>query len=86
MRSIRRTRGGPLLRIRAAWANVAGPVISARTRVAGVDGGVIRVDVASAALKHDLATFRRKELLGARRKELPDTAIREVRYRIGRVS
>jgi hypothetical protein len=68
------------------WPEVVGAATAARTRVAGVEEGRIRVEVASAAVKHDLAVFRRKRVLEELRRRLPDLRIREVRYRVGVVS
>jgi hypothetical protein len=38
--------------------------------------------VASAALKHDLATFRSADVLGALRERLPDLSVQRVSYRV----
>jgi hypothetical protein len=77
---------GPLARTRTAWAQVVGPAVAARTRIAAVESGEIRVEVASAALKHDLQTFRRGEVLEGLKRHLPDLGIRRVSYRVGAVS
>ena len=71
---------GRLERVRAAWPEVVGPVAAARTRVLGFEEGRVRVEVASAPLKHDLQTFRRDEVLEGLKKRLPDLRIRDVRY------
>ncbi|MCK6460998.1 MAG: DUF721 domain-containing protein [Planctomycetes bacterium] len=73
---------GPLERLRKAWGEVLGPEVAARTRVAAFSDGILKVEVASAALKHDLATFRTAEALGGLRQRLPDLTVRAVSYRV----
>jgi hypothetical protein len=86
LRGLRGPSGGALARTRAAWALVVGPAVAERTRVAAVESGEIRVEVASAALKHDLQTFRSGEVLKGLRQHLPDLGIRRVSYRVAAVS
>ena len=59
LRGLQGTATGPVERARKAWGEVVGPLVASRTRVASVENGRVRVEVASAALKHDLATFQR---------------------------
>lgn len=73
---------GRLERIREAWAEVVGPVVASRTRVVGCEEGRLKVEVASAPLKHDLSTFRREEILGGLDERLPDLKIKAVRYTV----
>jgi len=54
--------------------------------VAAVEGGRVRVEVASAAVRHDLATFRAAEVLKGLQERLPELRIQEVSYRLGRPS
>ncbi len=86
LKGIRGPGTGPLARVRRVWPDLVGAAIAARTRVALVEGGRIRVEVASAAVKHDLSTFRHAEVLAGLRERLPDLRIREVRYRLGTVT
>ena len=46
----------------------------------------VRVEVASAAVRHDLATFRHAEVLKGLQERLPELRIREVSYRLGKPS
>ncbi len=85
LRGLRDTVTGPVERARKAWAEVVGPLVASRTRVASVDNGQLRVEVASAALKHDLATFRGTEIVRGLKERLPDMGIRHVFYRVGAV-
>ncbi len=82
LRGMKGPAGGPLDRLRKAWAEILGPEAAARTRVASFTDGNVRVEVASAALKHDLVTFRAKEVMGALRERLPDLSVRAVSYRV----
>ena len=86
LRGLRGPVTGPAAKVRKAWPEVVGPAVAARTRVASVEEGRIRVEVESAALRHDLATFRRAEVLKGLRERLPDLRIREVSYRLGKPS
>jgi predicted nucleic acid-binding Zn ribbon protein len=83
LRAMRRGSRGAIERVRAAWPEVVGAAIAARTRVAAVEGGVVRVDVASSAVKQDLAVFRREAVLASLQERLPDLRIRSVSYRLG---
>jgi hypothetical protein len=73
---------GPMARLREAWAEILGREVATRTRVAAFADGEVRVEVASAALKHDLTAFRSAEVLGALRERLPDLGVRRVSYRV----
>jgi len=86
LRGMKRTVAGPVARVRDAWPQVVGEATASRTRVAGFSEGRVRVDVASAALKHDLHVFRRQQVLEGLRKRLPDLRILAVSYRVGAVS
>jgi hypothetical protein len=82
LRGIKGAASGPLGRLREAWGEVLGPEVAARTRVAAFIDGNVKVEVASAALKHDLATFRSADVLGALRERLPDLSVQRVSYRV----
>lgn len=86
LRGMRRNTGGAVGRIRQAWLQVVGEEVARRTRVIGFSDGCIRVLVASAALKHDLAVFRRASVLEGLKRELPGLSIRTVSFRVGAVS
>ena len=86
LRGLRGASSGPVARIREVWPELVGPAAAARTRVAAVEGGRVRVEVASAAVRHDLATFRAAEVLKGLQERLPELRIQEVSYRLGRPS
>src|SRR5262249_4228681 len=67
----------------AAWAEVAGPTIAARTVAERIVDGVLHVRVASGSWAHELAFFR-GELL-ARLRARAGRALRDVRFHVGEV-
>ena len=85
LRGIRASRRGPAEKVRAIWPHIAGEAVARRCRIAGCEDGVVTVEVASAALKHDLATFRREALLRDLREKLPGLALRDLRFKVGAV-
>jgi predicted nucleic acid-binding Zn ribbon protein len=84
LKGLRGVASGPVARVREVWPEIVGPVVAGRTRVAAVEEGRVRVEVASAAVRHDLATFRRAEVLRGLQERLPELRIREVSYRLGK--
>ncbi len=68
--------------VREAWEQAAGPALAEETRPATLRGGVLTVEVRSAALLHELEGFRRDELLA----RVLDAGVRDVtglRFRLG---
>lgn len=88
LREIRSLSGekGPLGKARAAWADLVGAAAASRTRVAALENGSLLVEVASSALKQDLSTFRREELLKGLRERVPEARIETLRFRVGTVA
>jgi len=86
LKGLRGPGGEKMARARAAWAEVVGSAVARRTRLVDASQGLLQVVVASAALKHDLATFRREAVLEGLQSRLPDMALKGVRYRVGAVS
>ena len=86
MKGMRGAAGPSVGRVREVWPKILGSKLAARTRVTRLKGGTLTVEVASAALKHDLATFRREEVLQGLKERLPEFAITRVNYRVGAVS
>jgi hypothetical protein len=82
LRGLKGDASGPLGRLREGWREILGPEVAARTRVAAFSDGTLRVEVASAALKHDLAAFRSGEVLAALRGRFPELGVRGVSYRV----
>ena len=67
----------------SAWEEVVGAQTAARTRVVRFVGGVVTLEVASSALKHDLLTFRKNQLLDGLRERLSGVDIRDLKCRVG---
>lgn len=70
--------------IEAAWRRAVGPEIAAQSAVRGLARGVLEVEVESAALLQELATFYRRDILAAlkgRGAALAD--VTELRLRLG---
>jgi predicted nucleic acid-binding Zn ribbon protein len=78
MRSPRRGRG-----LEDAWARAAGPALAAESRPATLRQGVLTVEVRSASLLAELASFRTQELLGRLTAEDPSGRVRGLRFRMG---
>jgi predicted nucleic acid-binding Zn ribbon protein len=66
-----------------AWRVVAGEM-AAQSRVGRVRRGVLEVVVANSTLLQEL-TFRKRELVGALARELPDQPLQDVRFRLGQI-
>ena len=85
LKDLRGPAGDRVERARRAWTEIVGEAMARRTRVVGVGQGFLQVVVASAALKHDLVTFRAETILAGLREKLPEWRLRGVRYRVGAV-
>ena len=75
--------GGPLTSIRTAWPDVVGPAAAERTRLVAFEGGILKVDIESAALKHHLGTIRREDILKELQRLVEGVPLKGVRYRVG---
>ncbi|MEE8105828.1 MAG: DUF721 domain-containing protein [Planctomycetota bacterium] len=84
MRGLRPKNRRGLARIQAAWIAVAGEKTASRSRVTSLEGGVLRIELQSAALKHHLATFRTAELLEELNRRFPEAGVRTLRFVIGK--
>jgi hypothetical protein len=65
----------------AAWKQAVGADREASTRVTGLRGGILTVEVASAALRCELETFYHEDLLDRLRVLAPKSAIRKIVFR-----
>jgi predicted nucleic acid-binding Zn ribbon protein len=71
--------------LEAAWSTAVGDLASRQTRVGPLRHGVLTVTVAHSALLEELAAFRKAELLARLKRDMPGTAIRDIRFRVGPV-
>ena len=72
--------------LRAAWPEIVGETVAARSRVASLSDGVLRIELESAPLKQHLATFKNLEILEEIKKRFPKAALTGIRYAVGRPS
>ena len=66
-----------------AWQKAAGEMAS-QTQVGSLRRGVFEVFVANSLMMQEL-TFRKEELLGQLQEALPETTIKQIKFRIGQV-
>jgi hypothetical protein len=65
----------------AAWKQAVGADREPSTRVTGLRGGILTVEVESAALRCELETFYHEDLLDRLRVLAPKSAIRKIVFR-----
>lgn len=80
VRQLRRPEYVRLGALQEVWARAVGPTAAQVSRVRGAADGILRVAVCSPAVRSELEGFRRRELLGILQRELPELAIREIRF------
>jgi predicted nucleic acid-binding Zn ribbon protein len=68
--------------LQAAWAEVAGPEWSGRTRATGIKRGVLQVSVAQAPLLSELVAFHRLSLLAKLKDQHAHLRIRDIKFRL----
>lgn len=73
------TRRDELRELSTAWSRAAGPEAAGRSRVVSLRDGTLTVVVESAALRQELETFRREEVLRTMRKDVPGRRIAVLR-------
>ena len=78
LRGLARVQSGSQLE--AAWNNTAGAAIASATRVQGIRRGVMQVAVGNAPLLGELASFHKKTLLEAFRKDHPHLKVRDLKF------
>jgi hypothetical protein len=66
----------------AAWKEAVGADRAGSTRVTGLRGGVLTVEVESAALRCELETFYHEDLLDRLRVLAPKSDIRKIVFRL----
>jgi len=66
----------------AFWAEAAGDAIAADTRVRGLRGGVLHVDVYSPARKAELEQFGGATLVRVLSEHMPAASIRSIRFHL----
>lgn len=69
-------------RLQEVWREIAGETIARQTRVLGVNGGVLHVGVASAALLSELAAFHKHSLLARLQSVHPQLQVRDLKFKL----
>jgi predicted nucleic acid-binding Zn ribbon protein len=67
----------------ALWTEVAGPAVAAHTHVRGARLGVLTIAVDSPPLCHELAAFRRGDLLARLNERLGNKPLKDLYFRHG---
>lgn len=79
LRAIGPRRRDELYALTEAWSRAAGPDVALRTRVIGMNRDTLTIAVESAALKQEIDSFRRPEILARFRAEFPRRPIADLR-------
>lgn len=66
------------LEVYRAWEEVVGPEVAAHTRIAGLARHKLHVEVDSAARRHELSSFYKKQILEGLREQLPNVRIQDI--------
>jgi predicted nucleic acid-binding Zn ribbon protein len=69
--------------VQAGWAAAAGERYARHCRVAGVKQGVLFVDVDSAACLHEMAGFRKAEIIAALAGHKGCEHIHDIKFKLG---
>jgi hypothetical protein len=69
------------LEVYRAWEQVVGSEIAAHTRIVGFTHHRLYVEVDSAARRHELSSFYRKQILEGLHQHLPDIRIQDILFR-----
>jgi predicted nucleic acid-binding Zn ribbon protein len=68
--------------VEPAWPRAVGPRLAAHTRAARLQDGVLTIEARSASWLNEVS-LRRETVLARLREEMPQSSIRELRFRLG---
>jgi predicted nucleic acid-binding Zn ribbon protein len=71
------------LRLENAWKEAIGPGSVDRTQLGPLRRGVLEVLVRDAVLMHELAQFKKRQLLASLARSLGPDRVKELRFRLG---
>jgi predicted nucleic acid-binding Zn ribbon protein len=71
------------LQLEKAWSDAVGAKHQSHTRVLQVRKGVLEVEVDSAIVMQELSSFHKRRLLDKLKRALPNTELKELRFRSG---
>ncbi len=69
--------------LEAEWRAAVGSEVAGHTRLAGLSGGRLRVEVDSAGLLQELATFYRKQILESLRAGKVGRGVSDIQFKLG---
>jgi predicted nucleic acid-binding Zn ribbon protein len=69
----------------AAWQSAAGPALARFTRPGPIRRGQLEITVANSTIMQEL-TFQKDRIFAALQAELPDSNVRDLRFRLGSIS
>ena len=69
------------LELHRAWEEVVGPEVAAQARIVGFVRHKLYVEVTSAARRHELSAFYKRQILDALREQVPDVRILDIVFR-----
>lgn len=75
-------KGGKLDALEQAWREAVGREHATQTRLLRLRGGVLTIEVRSAALAHELEVYAKKALL-VRLRETSKVALSDLRFKVG---
>jgi len=71
-----------LVEVCRAWHEAVGEEVSLHSRVGGFKGGVLWVEVDSAARRYELSQFQKEDILKKMRRSLPGEYIDDIRFKV----
>jgi len=80
LRGYARKRGDAQLQ--DVWQTIAGPKFAEQTRVAGINRGILQVNVGNSSLLAELASFHKPSLLRTLKEQHPELRIKDLKFRI----
>jgi hypothetical protein len=75
----------PLVLLAAGWSDIVGADVSKHSKPSRISGDTLLVTTQSSAWSHQLSMLA-PQVLAAVRARLPDTPLRELRFRVGRLT
>jgi hypothetical protein len=70
------------LKLENAWKSAVGTDLVERTQLGTLRRGVLEILVRDAVLLHELAQFRKRQLLGSLKESLGSERVKELRFRL----
>jgi hypothetical protein len=71
------------LHLEKAWETAVGAELAGQTRLTAVSRGIMEIEVSNGVLLQELANFHKRKLLEKLRTLLPNTTLKDLRFRAG---